>query len=1012
MRLGCVLVLAIGGTAALAQKSPDESQRALIVHEGLEATTFATEPMFANPCDMDIDSKGRVWVTEGWNYRASKLRPEGDRIQVLEDTDGDGRADKVTTFYQGNDINSALGICVLGDKVLVSCAPNVLLFEDKDGDLKADGKPTVIFSGISGVQHDHSIHAFVFGPDGRLYFNFGNAGAQLKTADGKPVIDLAGNEVNDKGKPYRQGMVFRCQWDPNDPQLMIRTVETLAWNFRNNYEVAVDSFGTMWQSDNDDDGNRGVRINYVMEYGNFGFTHEATGAGWMQGWEKAHAKGAGEDLRPYYHWHQFDPGVVPNLLQTGAGSPTGICVYEGKLLPAAFHGQMIHCEPGSNVVRTYPVINDGAGYKATILELASSKADRWFRPSDVTVAPDGSVFICDWYDPGVGGHATGDKPAEKVRGRVYRIAPKGTKYEVAKADFSTPVGAMAALASPNMATRYLAWQKLHSMGSQAEEELQKMWGGEDTRLRARALHLLAGVKGSAEKYVMLAITDKDPDIRVAGIRIARQHKVDLVPLVKQLAADESPQVRRECAIALRGNKSPEAAQLWALLASRYDGKDRWYLEALGIGATGNDEACFNALVNIQRFRSDVPSPTVRDPRFRDIAWRLRTPAALPYLAEAISDPETPEAERERLFRAFDFVGGAERDETLLSLVEKSDDKTTIVEALSRLRNLTGEKAAKVRPKLAGILDQAKGTAEFVRMVDQFGLKDRNEDVLAFVVARPTDAAAGQGIAVILRNDPQLLARALSGENGPKVAAALAASNDRQVIQTLERIAGEAKRDLSLRQAAVSALSKSRPGQEALLRLAREKKLGDDVRPLAASLLHNTSSQSIRSEAVKIIPLPTAKDAAQIPALSRLITMKGDAAKGKAVFVSATCATCHIINGEGTEYGPNLSEIGTKLSKEALFTSILYPNAGITVGYEGWIVETKDGEPLDGMITSETADELILRRAGGINTPITKSQMKQRRKMTLSIMPEGLQQQMTAQELVDLVEYLSTLKKKN
>ena len=1004
IRLGCVLALAIGGTAALAQKSPDESQRALIVHEGLEATTFAAEPMFANPCDMDIDSRGRVWITEGWNYRASKLRPEGDRIQVLEDTDGDGRADKVTTFYQGNDVNSALGICVLGDKVLVSCAPNVLLFEDKDGDLKADAKPTVIFSGIAGVQHDHSIHAFVFGPDGRLYFNFGNAGAQLKTADGKPVIDLAGNEVSDKGKPYRQGMVFRCDLD-------FKNVETLAWNFRNNYEVAVDSFGTMWQSDNDDDGNRGVRINYVMEYGNYGFVHEATGAGWMQGWEKARAKGASEDLRPYYHWHQFDPGVVPNLLQTGAGSPTGICVYEGNLLPAAFHNQMIHCEPGANVVRAYPVNNDGAGYKATILELASSKADRWFRPSDVTVAPDGSVFICDWYDPGVGGHATGDKPAEKVRGRVYRVAPKGAKYEVPKADFSTAAAAMTALASPNMATRYLAWQKLHSIGADAEQDLQKMWGGSDTRLRARALHLLAGIEGNAQKYAKLAIEDKDPDIRITGLRIARQHKLDLLPLITPLARDESPQVRRECAIALRGNKSPEAAHAWALLAFQHDGKDRWYLEALGIGAAGNDHACFDALVHIQRLRSDVPSPTVRDPRFRDICWRLRTPAALPYLAEAISDPETPDAERERLFRAFDFLTGAQRDETLLSLVEKSDDKTTIVEALSRLRNLTGEKAAKVRPKLAGILEQAKGTAEFVRLVDQFGLKDRNDDVLAFVVARPTDAAAGQGIALILRNDPQLLARALSGENGPKVAAALAASSDRQVIQTLERIAA-AKRDLTLRQAAVSALSKSRPGQEALLRLARDKKLGDDVRPLAASLLHNVSSQTIRAEAARIIPLPTAKGSAEIPAMSKLITMKGDPARGKAVFVSATCATCHIINGEGTEYGPNLSEIGAKLSKEALFTSILYPNAGITVGYEGWIVETKDGEPLDGMITSETADELILRRAGGINTPITRSQIKERRKMTLSIMPEGLQQQMTAQELVDLVEYLSGLKKKN
>src|SRR5688572_7762046 len=409
--LGCVLLLAITGTA-LAQKSPDLAREAMVLHDGLEVTTFAAEPMLANPCNMDIDARGRVWITEGWNYRASKLRPEGDRIQVLEDTDGDGRADKATTYYQGTEIDSALGICVLGDKVIVSCAPNVFVFEDKDGDLKADGKPKVVFSGISGHQHDHAVHAFVFGPDGRLYFNFGNSGGQLKTPDGKPIRDLAGNEINDKGRPYRQGMVFRC--DPD-----FTNVETLAWNFRNNYEVAVDSFGTMWQSDNDDDGNRGVRINYVMEFGNFGFVHEATGAGWTQGWQKAQARGAAEDLRPHYHWHQFDPGVVPNLLVTGSGSPCGMLVYEGKLLPKVFQGQMIHAEPGHNVVRAYPVTNDGAGHKGEIQNLLEGQKDQWFRPVDVTPGPDGSLFVADWYDPGVGGHQVGDLD----RGRIYRVAP-------------------------------------------------------------------------------------------------------------------------------------------------------------------------------------------------------------------------------------------------------------------------------------------------------------------------------------------------------------------------------------------------------------------------------------------------------------------------------------------------------------------------------------------------------------------------------------------------------------
>src|SRR6266849_7392912 len=339
------------------------------VCEGLQLSLFASEPMVRNPTDMDVDAQGRVWITEGVNYRSSfqkwgVLQREGDRIVILEDTNGDGTADKETVFYQDPSINAALGVCVLGIKVIISSSPHVFVLTDTDGDGKAD-KRELLFTGIGGKDHDHGVHAFVFGPDGKLYFNMGNAGKQLfypiernvalhgeigKVAM-KPVIDLEGNEVIDHGKPYRMGMVFRCNMDGSE-------VETLAWNFRNNYEVAVDSFGTLWQSDNDDDGNRGVRINYVMEYGNFGFTDELTGASWSSPY-----LGQSDEI-PLRHWHQSDPGVVPNLLHTGAGAPSGILVYEGNLLPAVYQNQMIHADPGVNIVRAYPVTNNGAGYKA------------------------------------------------------------------------------------------------------------------------------------------------------------------------------------------------------------------------------------------------------------------------------------------------------------------------------------------------------------------------------------------------------------------------------------------------------------------------------------------------------------------------------------------------------------------------------------------------------------------------------------------------------------------------
>jgi len=635
-----------------------EELKKMTTAEGLEVTLFASEPQLVNPADMDIDARGRVWITEGANYRMfqkwGKLRPEGDRIVILEDTNGDGAADKAKTFYQGNDVNTALGICVLGDKVIVSCSPKIMVFTDADGDDKADGPPSVMFNGIGGVDHDHGAHAFVFGPDGKLYFNFGNDGKQLKTADGsKLVVDMAGNEVAAKSNPYRQGLVFRCDLDGSQ-------LETLGWNFRNNYEVAVDSFGTLWQSDNDDDGNKSVRINYVMEFGNFGYVDELSGAAWGDAWKKANQKAKlPETEKPRFHWHMDDPGVVPTLLVTGAGSPTGIAVYEGKLLPRKFHNQVLHCDAGPRVVRAYPVTVDGAGYKATTEDLLTSQDD-WFRPSDVCVAPDGSVLVADWNDPGVGGHNMGDRDLASMRGRVYRIAPVAHKYSAPKLDLKTADGCASALKSPNLATRYLAWTELHKMQTAAEPALARLWSDSDPRLRARALHLLARIKGGEQKHLNVALEDSDPDIRITALRIARALNIDVLPFVKQLVNDSSAQVRRECAIALRHNKSDEAPKLWTRLAQQYDGKDRWYLEALGIAADKQEDRFFSVwLANVGN--------KWNTPAGRDLIWRSRSPKAAPLLAKIATSKDVPEMEKARYVRALDYIKGPEKEAALVAI---------------------------------------------------------------------------------------------------------------------------------------------------------------------------------------------------------------------------------------------------------------------------------------------------------------------------------------------------------
>ncbi|HTI70284.1 MAG TPA: PVC-type heme-binding CxxCH protein [Candidatus Limnocylindria bacterium] len=624
----------------------------LVVAPGLEAKLFASEPMVVNPSAMDVDSRGRVWIAEGANYRLfqkwGKLRPDGDRILILQDTDGDGMADKSTVFYQGNDVNTALGVCVLGDKVIVSCSPNILVLEDKNHDDKADGPPKILFTGIEGTDHDHGAHAFQFGPDGKLYFNLGNAGLQLKTPDGKWVVDKDGNEVRAHRHPYQEGLVLRCNLDGSE-------VETLAWNFRNNFEVTPDSFGTLWQSDNDDDGNKGVRINYVMEGGNFGYKDEMTGASWGQ------KRTAMEAEIPRRHWHLDDPGVVPTLLLTGGGSPTGICFNEGNLLPEIFRNQMIHCDAGPRVVRAYPVTKSGAGYEATIANIVESPNDTWFRPSDAVMAPDGSLYIADWNDAGVGGHYMADQKLETMTGRVIRVAPPGVKATVPKLDLTSAKGAVAALQSPNGATRYLAWTTLNGMGAKAEGELGKLAKSPEARQRARALQLLVRLPGKAAQYVDQALHDGSDDVRIVGLRMARELKLDIIPLVKQLTADPSYQVLRECSIALRHNTSAEMPGLWAQLAKRYQGQDRWYLEALGIGADKNWDACLSAYLAANGGLWNTTSA-------RLIIWRSRAKATPALLVKILKDPSTTAAEKPHYVRAMDFQSGKEKEAALLEML--------------------------------------------------------------------------------------------------------------------------------------------------------------------------------------------------------------------------------------------------------------------------------------------------------------------------------------------------------
>ncbi len=330
----------------------------LYLPDDLEAQIWAETPLFYNPTNLDVDIKGRVWITEAVNYRSfnndstSRLHhSKGERIIILEDTNGDGKADASKVFVQDEDLIAPLGIAVIENKIFVSCSPNLIVYTDEDGDDIPD-KKEIFLTGFGGRDHDHSLHSLIAGPDGKFYFNAGNAGPHI-------VTDKAGWTLR-SGSLYTGGSPYNTANDPglksDDGNIWTGGIglrinpdgtglEVVGHNFRNAYELAVDSFGNMWQNDNDDE-IQSCRTSWIMEKGNMGYAS----ADGTRTWQADRRPGQGIQLA---HWHQEDPGVVPVGDITGAGSPTGITVYEGDALGEKYRGMLLSAEAGRNVIFGY-----------------------------------------------------------------------------------------------------------------------------------------------------------------------------------------------------------------------------------------------------------------------------------------------------------------------------------------------------------------------------------------------------------------------------------------------------------------------------------------------------------------------------------------------------------------------------------------------------------------------------------------------------------------------------------
>ena len=378
----------------------------------------------------------------------------------------------------------------------------------------------------------------------------------------------------------------------------------------------------------------------------------------------------------------------------------------------------------------------------------------------------------------------------------------------------------------------------------------------------------------------------------------------------------------------------------------------------------------------------------------------------------------PLDQRLRYFRAFDFNPGAtEKSNALLGILQADNSVEITKLALRHLDPAFVKTNQPAQTALAKLLTNSYGTPEYIELVQRYEPASENSQLRQLALDKYMDAMGRDATQQLLRQGGESLVwetvnNTKDTEMASKMLTALRRVGTKLSLSVLKTVATDANRPVGLRREATRSMGGSSDGEDMVLALLKSGEISGEYKAAAVQGVSGAWRKSVRQEAASYLDGgTTGATAKKLPPMSELIAMNGNTTTGQMVFKN-NCSICHQVNGEGMDFGPKLSEIGSKLPKEGQYLAILHPDAGISFGYEGWEVRFKDGSTMSGIVSSKTETDLQLKFPGGVVQNYKMADVSAMKKMDASMMPSGLQDNMTTQELADLVEYLASLKKKN